>query len=180
MTRQPNTATEQPSVALPNLQFAQVHKVGSSRMTFVFGHDQFVAAWVQQRLAGIENGFGQYSAIGIENCGELIAGVVYHDYRRFSIQISMAAETPKWCSRRTLNILLGYPFNQCGVERITACTAKNNKRLRSMVERLGFKLEGTIRRGFDGKHDLLVYGLLKEDAAKWINRANQQAERIAA
>jgi len=152
-------------------------------MNFVFGQDQLVANWVQQRLAGLENGFGQYSAIGIEEGGVLIAGVVYHDYRRFSIQISMASENPRWCSRRTLSILLGYPFNQCRVERVTACTSKNNKRLRSLVTRLGFKLEGTIRRGFDGTQDMLVYGLLKDEAAKWINRESlneQQPARIAA
>lgn len=150
-------------------------------MNFVFGQDQAVANWVQQRLAGIHNGFGQYSAIGIEEGGTLIAGVVYHDYRRFSIQISMASETPRWCNRRTLYVLLGYPFNQCMVERITACTSKNNKPLRSLVTRLGFKLEGMIRRGFDGVQDLLVYGLLKKEAAKWINRKiKDEREAIAA
>lgn len=150
-------------------------------MNFVFGQDQAVANWVRERLAGVDNGFGQYSAIGVEDGGALIAGVVYHDYRRYSIQISMASNTPKWCSRRTLSILLGYPFNQCGVERITACTSKNNRALRSLVVRLGFKLEGTIRRGFDGVQDLLVYGLLKEEAAKWINRAiSNEPMKIAA
>lgn len=139
-------------------------------MGFVFGQDQVVAAWVESRLKGISNGFGQYSAIGIEEGGKLIAGVVYHDYRRFNIQLSMAGESPHWCSRRTLKILLGYPFNQLMVERITACTAKNNKRLRSMVTRLGFKLEGTFRRGFDGNKDMVVYGMLREEAARWINR----------
>lgn len=139
-------------------------------MNFIFGQDQAVAAWVESRLRGISNGFGQYSAIGIEDSGKIIAGVVYHDYRRFSIQLSMASESPRWCSRKTLNILLGYPFNQLMVERITACTAKNNKRLRSLVTRLGFKLEGTLRRGHDGKKDLLLYGMLREEAARWINR----------
>ena len=139
-------------------------------MNFVFGQDQFIANWVQQRLREIHNGFGAYSAIGIEDNGQLIAGVVYHDYRRFSIQISMASETPSWCSRRTLAVLLGYPFYQCKVERITACTAKKNKRLRSLIERLGFRLEGTLRKGFDGHSDLLIYGLLKHEASRWINR----------
>lgn len=138
-------------------------------MNFVFGQDHVVANWVKQRLDGIVNGFGLCTAIGIEENNQLIAGVVYHDYRRFSIQISMASETPRWCSRRTLSVLLGYPFHRCKVERITSCTAKNNRRLRSLVTRLGFKLEGTIRRGFDGRHDLLIYGLLKDEAAKWID-----------
>lgn len=147
-------------------------------MNLVFGQDQAVGDWVKQRLPTIENGFGQYCAIGVESEGYLIAGVVYHDYRRFGIQISMASESPRWCSRRTLRVLLGYPFLQLNVARVTACTSKNNKKLRSLVTRLGFKLEGTIRCGFDGKHDLLVYGLLRDEAQKWIEVRHD--ERLAA
>jgi RimJ/RimL family protein N-acetyltransferase len=142
----------------------------------IYGQDQAVANWVQARLPEIRNGFGQYSAIGIIEDGRSIAGVVYHDYRRFSIQMSMASESPHWCSRRTLRALLGYPFLQLMVARITVCTAKHNKKLRSLVERLGFELEGKLRAGFDGQRDLLIYGLLRKDADRWITNAVRREE----
>lgn len=137
----------------------------------VYRNDATVTAWVCAKspdpLVRI-HGFGPCSAIGVADDGALIAGVVYHEYRGHSIQLSMASDSPRWCTRRTLKHLLGYPFSQLHVARITACTAKSNSRLRSLVSRLGFRLEGNVRRGLDGQHDLLIYGLLREEAERWI------------
>ena len=143
----------------------------------IYGQDQAVANWVQARLPEIRNGFGAYSAIGVMDDDTSIAGVVYHDYRRHDIQLSMAADSPSWCNRRTLRALLGYPFNQLMVARITACTGKHNKRLRSMVERLGFQLEGRIRKGFDGTRDMLVYGMIRAEAERWISQGVGDGQR---
>lgn len=139
----------------------------------LYGYDRDVANWVQVRLPEIRNGFGACTAIGVTLDGAVIAGVVYHEYRGHMMQLSIAADSQKWATRKTLRHLLGYPFLQCHVARITACVAKGNKRSRSLVERLGFKLEGTIRRGFDGQKDLLVYGMLREEANKWIAHERQ-------
>lgn len=148
----------------------------------IYGQDQAVANWVQSRLPEIRNGFGQYAAIGLADDMRCIAGVVYHDYRGYDMQLSMASESPLWCNRRTLRALLGYPFNQLMVARITACTGKHNKRLRSMIERLGFQLEGRLRKGFDGTRDMLVYGMLRAEAEKWIgeHRERQPASTCSA
>ena len=144
----------------------------------IYGRDQDVANWVQARLPEIRNGFGQYAAIGVSDDARPIAGVVYHDYRGYDMQLSMASESAHWCSRRTLRALLGYPFNQLMVARITACTGKHNKKLRALVERLGFRLEGRLRRGFDGKRDILVYGMLREEADRWITvKENRNGKR---
>ena len=137
----------------------------------VLHRDAEVTAWVRERSPDPlvrEHGFGLCSAIGVAQGGELIAGVVYHEYRGHSIQLSMASSTPRWCTRRTLNALLGYPFKQLHVARITACTSDTNTALRSLVGRLGFRLEGTVRRGLDGQRDLLIFGLLREEAELWI------------
>lgn len=146
-------------------------------ISLLCGSDPLVAKWVQDKLPEIRNGFGLCSAIGVLENNQPIAGVVYHDYRGHSIQLSMASTSPRWCTRTTLRHLLGYPFLQLGVARITACTAKGNKQLRSLVERLGFQLEGRLRRGFDGRRDMLIYGLLREEATRWIG---QDTERKAA
>lgn len=144
--------------------------------------DDFVTAWVRQRTPDPmvqEHGFGLCTAIGVTLDRVLVAGVVYHEYRKHSIQLSMASTSPRWCTRKTLNVLLGYPFHQLGVARITACTAKSNLRLQSLVSRLGFRLEGNIRRGLDGQQDLLIYGLLREEANKWIADNEIRSEQAA-
>ena len=147
----------------------------------VYRNADQVTAWVAVRSPDPlvrEHGFGPCSAIGVKEGERLIAGVVYHEYRGHSIQLSMASERPTWCNRRTLKVLLGYPFKQLHVSRITACTAVSNSRLRSLVARLGFRLEGTIRQGLDGKQDLLIYGMLRSEANRWINM-KQNSRRLA-
>lgn len=144
----------------------------------VYGDDEQVAKWVQAKLPEIRNGFGVCVAVGIVDDSQPIAGIVYHDYRpEISVQMSMASTRPQWCNRRTLRALLSYPFLQLQVARVTVYTGKHNKKLRSLVERLGFELEGRVRRGFDGQKDLLIYGLLREEAERWIGE--RHGERLA-
>ena len=132
----------------------------------VYGQDEFVAPWVQARLPD-SRGWQFPATIGILKDGELIAGLVYHDYTRRSIQISMASTSPEWCNRRTLKRIFGYPFVQLKVSRITVCTHVNNERMRSLANRLGFVQEGVLREGYpDG--DMIVYGMLAEEGKKWI------------
>lgn len=145
----------------------------------LYGQDEIVSKWVQAQLPEIRAGFGQCVAIGIVGDNHApLAGIVYHDYRpEISVQISMASTSPTWCTRRTLRAALSYPFLQLKVARVTVYTGKSNKKLRSLVERLGFELEGRVRRGFDGQKDLLIYGLLREEAERWIGE--RHGERLA-
>src|SRR5690349_3238467 len=129
----------------------------------IYGRDAEVAEWVRVRTDVLT--FGACAAIGVALDGTLIAGLVYREYTGRDIQLSIAADSPKWCTKRTLRYLLGYPFLQLKCARVTAIVAKKNKRSRTLVERLGFKLEGTIRRAFPKDHGL-IYGMLREEC-KW-------------
>lgn len=55
-----------------------------------------------------------------------------------------------------------YPFRQLGCLRITARVQSTNERSIRLVERLGFKAEGLIRKGTP-EADVWIYGLLKEE-----------------
>lgn len=46
--------------------------------------------------------------------------------------------------------MFAYPFKQLKVDRVTAVTSHENTRAQSVLRRLGFQLEGIIRKGFDG------------------------------
>lgn len=119
-----------------------------------------LARWASERL-GIE--FDKYQTLGVLRGGQLAAVAVYHDYREGGVQISFVSDTPRWASREALRvILIDYPFDKLKVNRVTAVCRKKNKRVRRLLEGVGFKLEGVHRKGFpDG--DACSYGLLKED-----------------
>ena len=134
------------------------------------GADPFVAAWVARQLEA-EDGFGPCAAIGVVLDGSLIAGVVYHDYRKMArgatMQASIATTTPRWATRRTLRDIFSYPFVQMQVARLWVCVGRKNRRSRSMVERLGFKMEGVARRAHDGAMDAMIYSMLPFEC-RWI------------
>lgn len=143
----------------------------------VFGQDAEVADWVAKRAPHAENGFRDYVAIGIAERGELIAGVVYNEYRGHSIHVSMASSTPRWATRGNLLAIFAYPFVQLKCERMTAYTGRSMSHVRQFLERLGFQQEGIVRRGF-ADDDCVIYGMLKEEC-RWI-RLHEKLRQPAA
>ncbi len=129
----------------------------------IYGQDESITQWVQERIPHVgQEGFGPSSAIGIKKDGYLIAGIVYHRYQKFDIEMSMASIDPRWASKKVLRVMFQYPFQQLGCLRVTATTPKHYKHVRSFLERLNFKLEGVIRKGLGGD-DACLYGLLREE-----------------
>lgn len=134
-------------------------------ITLVYGADEQVRQWVSGQLnVNIDD---RCSAIGIAEDGQLIAGWVYTAFDGHSVMIHVASTDPRWMSKGRLFALFFYPFGQLEVVRINALIAKKNKRARRVCEKLGFKEEGTLRRGYDGKNDAIVYGMLKHEC-KWV------------
>ena len=134
-------------------------------MTPVFGPD--VVQWVADRIPYCVGFSPNAVGIGLEENGAIECGVVYDAYSEVDIQMSIAAETPKWCQRGNLRMFFDYPFNQLGCARVTAIVAKGNKRARRMNEGLGFAHEGTHKKAIRGGQTAITYGMTKEDC-KWI------------
>ena len=132
----------------------------------MLGRDAEVAEFVRVRAPHAESGFEKYVGIGVERDGQLIAGVVYDQYRGYSIHASIASTDPRWASRRILRVLFGYPFVQLKVRRITTYCGATMKDVRRFNERLGFTQEGLMRHGFDND-DCVIFGMLR-DECKWI------------
>ena len=144
--------------------------------TAVAGFDAAVAAWVAGRLGLEADDFGPCTAIGVVLGGELVAGCVFGAYRPWvpSIEASIAAVTPAWCTRAVLGALFAYPFGQLGVGRLQATTRRDNRRARRFLERLGFSHEGIGRRAWAGGADACVYAMLKEEC-RWIHEESPAA-----
>lgn len=131
----------------------------------LYGHTEFVRAWVKARIAVMNVGdFGACTALGVMDNGRLIAGVVYHDWQPGyrTIQVSCAADSPKWARRGIISEILDYPFRQLGVNRITSITSADNHRTRRFLEGVGMTLEGICIEGF-GDNDAAIYRLLKRE-----------------
>jgi RimJ/RimL family protein N-acetyltransferase len=140
-------------------------------MTPIFGRDKEVKTWVEDMLGGM-NLQEPFVAIGMEDKGEIVAGVVYNNYRNGrDIEVHLAGKDGKlWATKKALGVWFGYPFNQLGVERITASVAGKNMKARKFDEHVGFIQEGVMR-GALPNDDLIIYGMLRTEC-RWIGGTN--------
>ena len=136
----------------------------------LYGADYEVAQFVWQRIRHLRDHpfpFENATALGVVRTigGEprLIGGIVFNNSRRFDIEMHGAFDVPDWCRPSTLRRLFTYPFVQLGVTRMTTITGRKNKAARRIDEFVGFKLEGTVRKGLDGREDAMIYGMLKSE-----------------
>jgi RimJ/RimL family protein N-acetyltransferase len=129
----------------------------------IYGQDQRVAEWVRARVDATGE-FVCAKAIGLEEDGELIAGVVFDDYKETSISMHVAAAPGKrWMTRDFLFRCFAYPFLQCGVNRINGLVPESNLVAQRFDEHLGFKREGLVRKACKDGGNLILYGMLREE-----------------
>jgi hypothetical protein len=134
----------------------------------VYGADNAVLKWVSEHvpvLMGREPDRA-FAALGVVRHGQLVAGVVFHNYRpEISVEITIAATSPLWALPDTMRRLFSYPFEQLKVPKLLCVVGRKNKRCRKFTEGLGWKLVGTIPQEYDGKQDACIY-YMKQDHLK--------------
>lgn len=110
--------------------------------------------------------FGECQAIGFEIDNDLVAGVVFQNWDPTSgtIEISAGATDPRWMTRKSLQRIFGYVFNQAGCQLCILKVSERNERMRSIARRLGFN-EYLIPRLFGPETGGAVYTLSAEQWA---------------
>lgn len=132
----------------------------------VLGQKERIGEFLKQHEAW-GGGTYNYEAIGLEENGELIAGVIYDGYEAGARISSYCAGVGKrWLNRDFLRVIFDYPFNQLGVNVVVNVVSTSNDESMRFTEHLGFKEIARIEGGAsDG--DLIIYVLYKKDC-KWI------------
>ena len=150
------------------------------------GLDAQLGDWVAARLpiTTDHRDFGPFTTMGVFDVRDgrqpaLIAAAVFHRYRQFDLEITFAADTPRWATRGVIRAILQYPFVQLGCERVTTIVGRRNKRSRKLQRGLGFREEGIVRRGYDGRQDAVIYGMLRCEC-RWLEDENGQGLAVTA
>ena len=130
--------------------------------------DYEIAAWIEHRVPYTTN-LAPARCIAFRRRAdrEIIYGGAFNEYRGRDIQYHAACDDPAVLTRSRIRLLFAYPFTQLGVERISCVVAASNRRSRKVVEGLGWRQEGVIRRFFADDEDGVLYGILKTEC-KWI------------
>lgn len=126
-------------------------------------HGLDLCEWIASRIKRTTHTL-KGPCIGFGDDKRILAAIVFTDYTGRSIQCSLAADSPAWCSRRTLREIFTYVFNTCGCIRFTVLVASDNHRSLSLIRRLGFREEGSMRNHYDDGVHLMIFGMLKQEA----------------
>ena len=138
----------------------------------IFGQDEALAKWAETQFLECAPLARPLTAIGIASSGgQKILGVaIFHNFRHNDVEVTFVTATPRWATSGNIRAILHYPFAQLGVARMTAITAKTNKRARKLLEGLGFKLEGTHPFARENGGAACTYGLYKKTVFdRWLN-----------
>lgn len=89
-------------------------------------------------IPGCERGFHACQAIGFERDGDLVAGVVYHNWSPETgvIELSAGSIIRNWLTRERLLTIFDYPF-AIGCRLAIARTSERNERARRIWRSLG-------------------------------------------
>lgn len=118
-----------------------------------------VVQWVASRIPFVgQIGFGPAVGIGVvANDGTPLGGVVFHDYQpQFNtMAFSIAADSARWCTKRSIGKIMMYPFDQVGVQKLWTATPSSNTRALRLAAGLGFTREATLARHFGKDHAII-------------------------
>lgn len=130
-----------------------------------------VVQWVEQQLGA---SFGEHAqGIGWQRGGEIICGAVYEGYNGANVYVHIAKMHGVKFPAAFIAAFVDYPFNQLRVRRMSAMIPSINEPSQEFAQKLGATLEGRMPEAVENG-DLLVFGLLRRDAAKWLSEPYQR------
>jgi hypothetical protein len=123
-----------------------------------------VDEWVQYGAGQVNS---QVESIGQFKDNEIEAGVLYYYYNGVSIHASIFVCPGKKMTKTFLKSVFIYPFFTLGLQKIVASVNSYNIPSINFLEKVGFKLEATLKGTAMYGGDLLYYTMDKNHC-KWI------------
>lgn len=126
------------------------------RLTLTLSMQELLLQWAGERTM---NGPGPWfwghdaKAMGVlgADSGKIIAVMVLNDFHRGACEAHFASDgRRKWATYGVLRGLFHYIFLALGVRRVIASTPEDNEAAVTMMRKMGFVIEGTLRTEPDG------------------------------
>lgn len=143
-----------------------------SSRTLVLDDHARVADWVAQRVGCSVHTWAGYVGIGLEQNGDLIAGVVIEGYNGVNAYIHVAGVGRQWLNRAMLFTVFDYAFHQLGLRRLTGIVAADNVDALRFDQHLGFEVEAVMRDAVpSGDAYILV---MRPETCRYLRRSHGQ------
>lgn len=135
-----------------------------------------VSQWVNFKLP-FPTDFGDHQAVGFHRDGRIVCGAVFSNYRKMlygnSVDVTFATAGPGSLTRGALRAMFTYAFDH-NVVRLQAMTAKGNLEARNLLQKLGFTLEGVVKRAWDGRSAAALYRMFP-DECRWLQTPDRES-----
>lgn len=107
---------------------------------------------------------GENYTVGFAKNNKMLGGLIYSGYRpETDVWWTIYTEDKTWCNRYLLKFAFGVAFHDLKCRRINILVSKSNKACLKMVLRMGFKIEGRLRKYRENGEDAYILGILKEE-----------------
>lgn len=105
-----------------------------------------------------------YSAIGLERGGELVAGVLYEQHNGPNVMMHVASDGSRhWMTPAYMAACFRYAFIQEGAGIVIGLVRDDNGMARRFDEHLGFTERGRLPQACTDGTGIIVYGMLKSE-----------------
>ncbi len=105
-----------------------------------------------------------------DDAGAIRAAIGFNQFYRHYAHAHIATDgKAKWATRATLAAIFGYAFEFRGLTRLTGIQSVRNVRAQVMCLKLGFRIEGMSRQGYEDGTDAVIFGMLA-DECRWLRR----------
>lgn len=113
-----------------------------------------------------------WRCLSVLHDGELAGGVIYTNFNVRSVQIHVAAFTPKWLTRDFLWMCFDWPFNRMGVDVVYGPVDSSNDHALQFDLRLGFVEEARLVGG-SPTGDIVILSMRRHQC-RWLNYTPRQ------
>lgn len=111
--------------------------------------------------------FHNYTSIGHERDGEIIAGVIYDNWNPANVFMHFAGSPGRnWCTRDFLKMVFGYAFNGLGCRRVSGFVPASNKKAVAFELSLGCTIEAVMKDAHP-TGDMYVMRMTR-DECRWV------------
>lgn len=128
-----------------------------------------VADWVAGRV-GQQVLWEGYNAFGVEQDGQLVAGVVVHQINGANAFCHIAIDKSSKTVFKLFSVVTDYAFRQLGLKRLTGLVPSNEPEIVKFDIKLGFEIEAVLKNAAVDA-DLVVL-VMWADKCRWLLRGN--------
>ena len=129
-----------------------------------FDYDlDLVLPFAQSLIPGLARSDGM-RCIGLRKHGALVAAAIYEGFNGQNMWVHLAGlPGARWMTRDFLRAGFAYPFNVCGVKRLSGYVNAGNTEARRLNEHFGYQEEARLAGAAPDGGDVILYVMRREN-----------------